>query len=189
MTDDRAATDANFAAFIEWLDGGVPSDGRSYVDMHARLVSYFARKGCAAPEALADETLTRVARRLHEEGTITGAAPAQYCYIVARFVLLEHFRGGDARRADLTRDMQDRSTPANQGGERLMTCLDECLGRLSADDRDLILAYYAGDGARRMAARRELAVRYRLSPNALMIRASRLRDRLRTCLARCRKEP
>ena len=47
MTDDRAATDANFAAFMEWLDAGVPSDGRSYVEMHARLVLYFARKGCA----------------------------------------------------------------------------------------------------------------------------------------------
>jgi DNA-directed RNA polymerase specialized sigma24 family protein len=177
-----------FAAFIHWLDAGVESDGRSYTDMHARLVSYFARKGCTTPHDLADETLTRVARRLREEGTITGATPAQYCYIVARFVLLEYFRAADARHAGLAREVQDRSNPPDRARERLLTCLDDCLGRLGADDRELILAYYSGDGPGRMAIRRGLAAKYGLSANALTIRASRLRERLRTCVAGCQKD-
>jgi hypothetical protein len=68
------------------------SGGQKYLDMHRRLVSYFDHKNCASPRELADETLSRVARRLEEEGSITGATPAHYCYIVARFVFLEHQR-------------------------------------------------------------------------------------------------
>ena len=178
---------SDFDTFIEWLDAGVASDGRSYTDMHARLMSYFARKGCTTPQDLVDETLTRVARRLQQEGAITGVAPAQYCYIVARFVLLEHLRSAEHKRVEL-RDVSDRRTAPDTERERLLTALDECLGRLEADDRELILAYYSGDGPARIAVRRELTTKYRLSPNALMLRASRLRDRLRTCLAAAHKE-
>jgi len=177
----------DFDAFIEWLDAGAASDGRSYTEMHARLVSYFARKECATPQELADETLARVARRLREEGAITGVAPAQYCYIVARFVLLEYLRSPEHKGGEL-RDVRDRETTTDPERERRLTCLDDCLGRLEADDRELILAYYSGDGAGRIAVRRDLAAKYGLSPNALMLRASRLRDRLRTCVAACRKE-
>jgi DNA-directed RNA polymerase specialized sigma24 family protein len=177
----------DFDAFIEWLDAGLASDGRSYTEMHARLVSYFTRKGCRSPLELADDTLTRVARRLREEGAIIGVAPAQYCYIVARFVLLEYLRSAEHKLRELP-EVPDHGGATDAERERLLTCLDDCLGRLEADDRELILAYYAGDGAARIAVRRGLAEKYGLSPNALMLRASRLRDRLRTCVAACRKE-
>lgn len=182
MTKQKASTTADFGGFVEWLDAGVPSGGRSYVEMHGRLIAYFARKGCAAPADLADETLSRVARRLHEEGAITGVAPAQYCYIVARFVLLESLRSADRLRTPLARDVRDRTPPADEGQERMLSRLDSCLDQLEPDDRSLILAYYSGDGASRIEVRRSLAAARRLSNNALTIRASRLRDRLKGCL-------
>jgi DNA-directed RNA polymerase specialized sigma24 family protein len=188
VTKDKAATPAEFSAFIEWLDAGVPSGGRSYIEMHARLVSYFARKGCTVPNELADDTLTRVARRLREEGAIAAAAPAQYCYIVARFVLLEHLRGAERKHLELMSNAGDRMPPVDADQERLLACLDDCLGRLAQNDRALILSYYAGEGPERIAGRRALAVRFGLSPNALMIRASRVRERLRACVAGCRKD-
>ncbi len=181
-------TSVDFNAFIEWLDGGVASHGGAYVEMHARLVSYFARKGCAAPDTLADETLTRVARRLQEAGQIKDVSPAQYCYIVARFVLLEHLRSGEHRAVQLPVNLADASPVLDANArERLLMCLSECLARLSEDDRELILTYYSGEGAGRIATRRALAAKYGLTPNALMIRASRLRERLRACLAECRQ--
>jgi DNA-directed RNA polymerase specialized sigma24 family protein len=174
------AEGAGFAAFIEWLDAGVPSDGQSYVEMHRRLHAYFARKGCTAADDLADETLTRAARRLAEEGTITGVSPAQFCYITARYVLLEHLRSPDRGHAMLPREVRGPSVPPDGGArERDLTSLEQCLGELEPRDRDLILSYYAGDRASRIAARRDLAARLGLSANALMVRASRLRDRLR----------
>lgn len=77
---------------LNWLDGGGGSDGYSYVEMRRRLRDYFARRNCRPAEDLADETLTRVARRLEEEGIALTETPARYCYIVARFVFLEHLR-------------------------------------------------------------------------------------------------
>src|SRR5262245_26284519 len=82
---------AAFHRLLEWLDEGQNSHGNRYVEMRRRLVSYFSRNACLTPDDLADETLNRVARRLQEEGSITDSSPARYCYIVARFVLLEHF--------------------------------------------------------------------------------------------------
>lgn len=182
MTKEKASTTVDFNGFVEWLDSGAPSGGRSYVEMHERLIAYFARKGCLAPHDLADETLSRVARRLQEEGAITGVAPAQYCYIVARFVLLESLRGADRMRVQLARDVRDRTTSPDADRERLLSRLDACLEQLDPDDRKLILAYYSGDGRSRIETRRSLAAARCLTTNALMIRASRLRDRLKGCL-------
>ena len=188
LTKPWVPTSLDFSAFIEWLDGGVASHGGTYVEMHGRLASYFARKGCVAPDALADETLTRVARRLQEAGQIKDVSPAQYCYIVARFVLLEHLRSGEHKAVQLPLNVPDASHALDGTvRERLLTCLSECLARLSENDRELILAYYSGEGAGRITTRRALAVKYGLTPNALMIRASRLRERLRACVAECRR--
>jgi DNA-directed RNA polymerase specialized sigma24 family protein len=178
-----------FGSFVAWLDAGVDSGGRSYVVMHARLVGYFARKGCRAPEDLADETLSRVARRLDEEGTITNVLPAQYCYIVARFVLLEYLRSADRQHVAVGFDVRDHGADAGaERREQLMARLDACLAALTPADRDLIVAYYAGDGPSRILARRDLAATLALSGNALTIKASRLRERLRSCFSERRKD-
>jgi DNA-directed RNA polymerase specialized sigma24 family protein len=65
--------------------------------MRRRPVSFFDRKNCLAPDELVDETLNRVARRLKEENAITDTTPAQYSYIVARFVFLEYLRRTETR--------------------------------------------------------------------------------------------
>ena len=167
---------------VAWLDGGEGGDGRSYVEMHRRLAAYFARKACRPADDLADETLTRVARRLEEEGTIAGV-PAHYCYIVARFVFLEQLRNPGHTVVPLTRDIPDEKKTGEDEPE--LSCLDQCLGALSRADRELILQYYAGPSDGRIATRRQLAVRLQVTANALAIRASRLRDRLRHCVGGC----
>jgi RNA polymerase sigma factor (sigma-70 family) len=189
VTRPWTTTTGDFSAFIAWLDGGVDSGGRSYIDIHSRLAAHFARKGCGTPEELADETLSRVSRRLQEEGGRTDVSPPHYCYIVARFVLLEYLRSADHRRAPLLREVHDETSSADgERGERLLARLDDCLGRLSPEDRQLIVAYYSGDGPSQTGTRRELAARLGLSANALTIRASRLRERLRACLAAQQKD-
>ena len=186
MKRDWVATPGDLNMLVEWLGGGAfaAEGGEPYVAMHARLASYFARKGCRAAEELADETLTRVTRRLHEEGAITDVPPAQYCYILARFVFLEYLRSPDHADLGLTREVPDRATSVEDDGrDRLLTCLDDCLDQLDPRDRTLILEYYSGARADRIALRRAMAAKFGLSPNALGIRACRLRERLRACLS------
>ena len=153
-------------------------------------MSYFSRKRCLSPDDLADETLTRVARRLEEQGAITDTPPARYCYIVARFVFLEHVRSADRRRTSLdeTRAVADAAALARLAGEdrpaeeARFDDLERCLQQLSASDRALILDYYAGADRDRIASRRALAARLQLTLNAVTIRACRIRDRLEACV-------
>jgi DNA-directed RNA polymerase specialized sigma24 family protein len=190
MKRDWAATPDDLSRLVEWLDPAGPG-GESYVAMHRRLESYFARKGCRAAAEMADDTLTRVARRLHEEGAITDVPPAQYCYITARFVFLEYLRNPEHDAVPLVRDLPDRPARVDEDDEdgSLLTRLDECLAQLEPRDRTLILEYYSGSPADRIARRRDLAARLGLSLNATAIRACRLRERLRACLGRAAAPP
>lgn len=184
LKKDWSATPAAFQQFLAWLDGGVDSGGERYVEMRRRLVAYFARKRCTGADDLADETLNRVARRLEEEGTITDAAPARYCYIVARFVFLEALR----RPAVVHETPLDApiAQPATEPVEtRALDCLDRCVGELPDADRALILDYYAGDSSTKAEGRRTMAARLGLTANALTIRASRIRARLEACVSAC----
>jgi len=113
LTKSSTYTAEQFQRFLSWLDAGDDSGGERYVEMRRRLVSYFGRKRCVSPDDLADETLTRVARRLEEQGSITDSPPARYCYIVARFVFLEYVRGADHRRTSLD-EARGAANPAVQ---------------------------------------------------------------------------
>jgi RNA polymerase sigma factor (sigma-70 family) len=180
---------------LNWLDGGANSDGHAYVEMRRRLSDYFGRKNCHTPDDLADETLTRVARRLEEENITRGETPARYCYIVARFVFLEHLRetkahptvthvSGDAV-PQLSAPSAADSAEAAGAREALLACLQKCLQELDTLNRRIITRYYIGSARVKIDNRRELAESLGLSLNAVTIRASRVRTRLEACIRRC----
>jgi DNA-directed RNA polymerase specialized sigma24 family protein len=195
---DWAPTESTFGEFLKWLDEGVDSGGEKYLEMRRRLVFYFDRKNCHASDELADETLNRVAQKLEEKGSITGLSPAHYCYIVAKFVFLEHIRKADRGQTsldDMTQSHLRAEVPAPsravavaEAKEKLDRCLDRCLGKLAAKDRDLILEYYQGEQRVKIEGRSQLAARLGLSMNALCIRACRIRNKLEACLRECCRE-
>ena len=184
---------AAFDTLLNWLDEGKNSSGEAYLEMRRRLVAYFDRKDCVAPEELADETLNRLARRLEEEGSIISDTPAQYCYIVARFVFLEHLR---SRRVEVPLDdfltQPGEREPATLGGEnekaireRLLNCLEMCTEKLEKTNRELIIRYYHGEQRVKIENRRTLAQELGITINALSIRACRIRDKLEACVKQC----
>jgi RNA polymerase sigma factor (sigma-70 family) len=180
---------------LDWLDDGAHSDGQAYVEMRRRLRDYFDRKNCQTADDLADETLTRVARRLEEEGITRGDTPARYCYIVARFVFLEHLRAtkahpmvaqvfDDIAPQPFTPSAADAAESAS-ARERLFACLEKCLAELDELNQRIITRYYIGSERVKIDNRRDLAENLGLSQNALTIRASRIRTRLEACVRRC----
>lgn len=198
MKKDWAPTQGSFEDFLQWLDQGVDSGGEKYLEMHRRLAAYFDRKNCLTSDELADETLARVAQKLQDKGEITELSPAHYCYVTAKFVFLEHVRHAKHGRAGLEEfsvSGQPCSAPAvapspGDGGddqEKLLSCLDRCLNKLSAADSELILEYYQGEKHEKIQRRRELGVRLGLSANALSIRACRIRTKLEQCVKDCCK--
>jgi len=183
--EDRSEAGIGFQRFLDWLNGGVSSDGEKYLELRRRLVRYFDRKNCVAPDDLADETLNRVARRLREEGGVLDAAPAQYCYIVARYVFLENLRGLE-RRAVSLEGLPEIAAPesptASAEDASHLRWLQPCLEKLPPGDRDLIFEYYRGEQRAKIENRRKLAARLGLTMNALSIRACRIRQRIEVCV-------
>ncbi len=178
---------------LNWLDGGANSEGHAYLEMRRRLRDYFGRKNCRTADDLADETLTRVARRLEEEGITRAETPARYCYIVARFVFLEHLRESKAH--PMTQASDDvgpqPSTPSAEDAaesadtqEKLLAYLQKCLQELDPLNHRIITRYYIGSERVKIDNRRELAESLGLSANALTIRACRIRARLEACVRR-----
>ena len=189
-------TQGAFRRLLVWLDEGGNSGGASYLEMRRRLVGYFDRKNCLAPDELADETLNRVARRLEEEGAIAGAVPAQYCYIVAKYVFLESQRVPDRGQVSLDQMLSQRQAILSdeellrleeeaESKENRLDCLERCLETLEPARRELIVQYYRGEQRTKIDNRREMATRLGITTNALGIRACRVRDKLEACVSKC----
>ena len=188
---DWQLTASAFYQLLTWLDEGESSSGQAYLELRRRLVGYFDRKKCAAPEDLADETLNRVARRLEAEGTIETETPAKYCYIVARFVFLESLRSQkinsivEEAAVDKLVNVSPDQAEQTAMREKTLACLERCTKRLDPEKRDLILGYYIGAQQEKIQNRRQMAESLGISVNALSIRACRIRDRLRSCVEHC----
>ena len=188
-----------FDRLLEWLDDGADSNGETYLEMHRRLVSYFDRRNRQSADELADETLNRISKTLQKDGAIATKPPARYCYVVAKFVLLEDIRR-EQRHVRLVEQPAFRAS--TRQGERLapfdkapddtqeqrLECLERCLHTLSTEQRDLIVEYYRDGRGQKIERRREMAKRLGITMNALGIRACRIRNTLEACVEACRKE-
>jgi len=198
LKDDRVLSQLAFNRLLEWLDDGVESSGETYLEMRRRLVAYFERRNRPYSDDLADETLNRIARTLETAGVIKVTPPARYCYVVAKFVLLEDFRrersqprGGDVGSVTLSARSLNRPELDETTGlrELRLDCLDVCLQELRPEQRDLVLEYYRDAKREKIDRRRALAQRLGISINALGIRACRIRDTLEACVEACRQTP
>ena len=190
---DSTHSSTPFSRLLRWLDDGVETNGERYLEIRRRLVDYFDRRNRPAAELLADETLDRVSRTLEDSGRILVSPPARYCYVVARFVLLEDIRTS-ARSVPFDETRVPDRRPGHgepledEGDGRALQCLERCLARLKAADRNLIVEYYRDAKRQRIDRRRQLAAALGISMNALGIRAWRLRGSLETCVNGCRKK-
>jgi len=181
-----------FEQLLNWLDKGKSSGGEYYLEIRRRLVDYFSRKDCLRPDDLADETFNRIARRLTEESIAKD--PVNYCYIVARFVFLEHLRAKE--RNDVPLDAvtgqiaHERFTASGsdleaETKEKTFACLDKCVAQLDSPSREMILRYYTGKERIKIENRRELSASLGITMNALSIRVCRIRDKLEACVRKC----
>jgi DNA-directed RNA polymerase specialized sigma24 family protein len=195
LREEPVITQLAFTRLLAWLDDGVPSNGERYLEMRRRLVSYFDRRNRPAADELADETLNRIGRTLEHTGAIATRPPARYCYVVAKFVLLEDIRR-ERRLVPLDENWHsDGPTAAARVApdeglkvqEQRLDCLDRCLQELKPEQRELIVEYYADVRRQKIDRRREMAARLGITMNALAIRAYRIRDGLMACVEGCRR--
>jgi DNA-directed RNA polymerase specialized sigma24 family protein len=198
LHEARTLSPVAFNRLLEWLDDGRESQGETYLEMRRRLVIYFDRRNRISADDLADETLNRVARTLETDGAIATRPPARYCYVIARFVLLEDIRRervtgrpGDARRVDAATIGDPVSVDRDDDDllkEQRLACLDRCLQELKPEQREFAIEYYRDTRRAKIERRQDMARRLGISMNALAIRASRIRAALESCVNSCRQE-
>jgi RNA polymerase sigma factor (sigma-70 family) len=170
--------------FLLSLDVNLEIAGKKYEDIRARLIIFFECRKRLDAEDLADETITRVIKK-HYDGVDIGDV-IRYCYGVARNVLLEAFevtRRNDSFQKELVR-FSNPFIPPDDADDRhiLMVTFDECMERLSAENRQFILSYYDDSGRAKIDKRRSLTEKLGISRNALTLRAYQIRKKLENCI-------
>lgn len=182
MRKDWSLTQESFDALLDWLDPAREEAGRRYEEIRRSLIKIFTCRGCHEPEDLADETINRVADKLHDiESTYTGN-PALYFYGVANKVHLEYLR---RRPAPTPPEPPAETLVEDEQQQEEYECLQRCVGHLTSGNRELVLQYYQEEKREKIDSRRRLAERLGIALNALRIRAHRIRAGLHKCVEEC----
>ena len=184
-------TQDDFDKLLGWLDADRELAARKYRELHGSLVKIFSWRGHHDAEELADEVMNRIAHRAEELSATYVGDPALYFYGVAKKVLLERDRRGAW--LPLNPDINVAADPAREDeadeGVRMRECLQKCLRKLDPEDRRLILSYYQKSKQAKIDCRRALAEEWGVAPNALRVRAYRIRAGLKSCIKECLEQP
>jgi RNA polymerase sigma factor (sigma-70 family) len=184
MATENGTTQENFEALLNWLDRNREIAGQKYEKIRQRLIRIFLGRGCFEAEALADETIIRVTRKVPQVVVDYVGEPALYFYGVANKIHYEWLRKQKKINSlPLTETQTEPESGTESGAE--YECLEICLETLPADERGLIVEYYRDEKTAKIENRRELAEKSGISVSALQVKAFRIRARLKQCLQKC----
>lgn len=140
----------------------------------------FVAKGFHDAEDLADETISRVVKRLPEiiEGYV--GEPVRYFHGVARNVILEA-----GRRKEIATDVTLPSWIQTTNRSDQYDCLMRCLKFMTPVKRELILDYHVYEGHDKIEQHKRMASELGISHGALRLRAHHIRADLEKCVLRC----
>ena len=178
MNKSWVLTQESFDALLDWLGPDREQAGHKYEQIRTRLIKIFTSRGCSEPDLLADETINRVTKRLSEIQSDFKGDQARYFYGVANKVHLEYLR-----RKPLVLTVLPPTDVARAEAE--FKCLEECLDHLTVENRELVLQYYQHERKEKIDQRKKLAESLGIAPNALRIRAHRIRVTLQQCVEDC----
>jgi len=178
MNKDWSLSQEAFDALLDWLDSDREQAGIKYEEIRARLILTFTGRSCAEAEDLADETINRVTSRLSAIKEQFTGDRTRYFFGVANKVYMEYLR---------RKPPQPPPFPPidSHQVELEFRCLEHCIDNLSKENRHLLLKYYGAEGGSKIDQRKQLAEELGIAPNALRIRAYRIRLGLQECVEKC----
>ena len=184
---NTAITANRFENLLAALDADRELAGLKYENIRRRLLKFLECRACPDAEALADETIDRVAARLAEGARIYSQDVCSYFYGVARFVINEYWRQVRRRPIPLTdtasgafqyqkADEKERVELSRRDHD--LQCLDLALESIAPDARKLLLNYYETEmGASK--ARGLLASELNVRSGVLRLRIHRIKEKVR----------
>jgi RNA polymerase sigma factor (sigma-70 family) len=189
MARDSPVPTESFEEILAWLNPDREIAGTMYVQLRHDLAKSFAFRGCSDPEGLTDEVFDRVAKKVHEVQPTYVGDPRLYFRAVANNLVKE-----DLKRARIQVNLQEPELPEptvsgseEDDAEDIEECLRSCLQKLSAENRKLIVDYYAKEKQAKIDHRSELAQQLGISVETLRVKVYRLRVSLQGCIERCLK--
>lgn len=188
MARDSAIPPESFEEILAWLNADRDVAAAMYVQLRHDLAKMFMWGRCADPEGMTDETLDRVAKKVHVVRPTYEGDPRLYFRAVANNLIKENnkkiksqvsLEGIDLPVPTLTETEDDTA--------EIEECLRQCLQKLSPDNRELILGYYAKEKQAKIDHRNELAQKFGIKLETLRVRVFRIRESLAGCIERCLK--
>jgi DNA-directed RNA polymerase specialized sigma24 family protein len=183
----RALTQEGFDQLLAWLDSDSEQAAIRYETIRVSLIRILTWRGSNNADDLADETINRVAEKVHLLKNTFVGDPAIYFYAVAKRLFKEEQRSAKAHVSlgegdKFARPFQDLEETTD---ECLYDCLASCLRDAGTETEKMILTYYSGEGQVRITNRKALAQQLGIPLNALRVRMHRIRSSLEMCLENC----
>ena len=175
----RTLEQAELDRLLVWLDSDRERAGERYEQIRWRLITIFAARNCAVPEELADETIDRVARRVADIETNYTGDKALYFFGVANNVHHEYLKRPAPPESAVAIDEGDDDR------EQRHRCLEQCLGKLPADTREMLMRYYSQEKQAKIDLHKAMAGQMGVTINTLRLRVLRLKEKLQPCIKRC----
>jgi DNA-directed RNA polymerase specialized sigma24 family protein len=183
-SDPDEISQEQFDQLLHWLDPDRDKAAVRYEWIRKRLIKIFVSRGSTIPEELADKTINRVARKLQEIRATYVGEPANYFAGVAGNIFRESLRKEKVPAIGMP-----EPAPPNEDEDRIQSCFEQCIAKLSAREREMVLSYYQLERQAKIDHRKSLAERLGMGLNALRIRACRIRARLQECVEGCCAAP
>jgi RNA polymerase sigma factor (sigma-70 family) len=189
MARDSAIPPESFEEILAWLNSDRDVAATIYVQLRHDLAKIFSYRGCGDPDGLTDEVFDRVARKVDQVRPTYKGDPRLYFRAVANNLVKEDLKRVKTKVSLEDVDLPEPITDQSQKEEAaaMEECLQSCLQRLSARDRELIVGYYAKEKQAKIDHRSELADRFAISVETLRVKVYRIRLSLQECIERCLK--
>lgn len=183
----RALTQDGFDQLLAWLDSDRERAAIRYETIRVSLIRILTWRGSNNPEDLADETINRVAEKVHLLTNTFVGDPAIYFYAVAKRLFKEEQRNAQAHVSLNEGDKFTQPAPnlEEPTDECVYDCLAFCLQDAGKENEKLILTYYSGERQVRITNRKALAQQLGIPLNALRVRMHRIRSSLEMCIENC----
>lgn len=175
----KEVTSESFASFLKWLSPNLDRAGEEYERLRFRLSTFFGQRHCRFPDELTDETINRVILKSSEEQIENKLA---YCYGVARNVYRESLR---RERDHLNVDGLAIAAEIPEERSFSSDCLDQCLDKLSPENRNLLLEYFSEAKLAKIELHRRISESLQTTQTALRMRVMRTKQKLKVCIQEC----
>lgn len=192
MPDNELQT--GFEKLLNLLAADREEAGLKYESLRLRLIKYFDWRDCVDSDDLADEVFDRVIKKLNEGEKIENINA--YAATVAQFVFKEYCRRKERKMHSIEENFNVKQLVSSENFVAKLEeskdvqkiCLTECLNKMDAETRKLLVAYHDTDEATMIASRKRLADSLSMNLNTLRIKVCRLKSKLEECARKCCRE-